>query len=267
VVLSTNILKALDVLSCSLTDSAVEANETIESQFSDLNASEEIRRCGLHDRAVFLSNPALLEQYITIRNQQRSLVHHEQMRKRLTLFYQLLYETEKCSTKLTEQILRNFVKNYYGNIGSHAFMAGLRTVLEKQIEKDSHTAKLYCSSWTFAVAAITESCHASRGDIFIKDVLTVLTGVFTRMSEDGEAMISFLVSPSLSDEDLRRLVQCLPKLGRLNARPTGSTDVTKRERSLGMSLPREGKIDAWSTWHWVTIKFFGCLRIGDLHKK
>jgi hypothetical protein len=189
------------------------------------------------------------------------------MRKRLTLFYDLLYKTEKCPSKLTEKFLRNFVKNYYGTVGSHAFMAGLRTVLEKQIVKDSHTNKLYCLSWTFDVAAITESCHASRGDLFIKDVLTLLTGVFTRISEDGEVMISFLVSPSWSDDDLRRFVQCLPGLGRFRARPTGSTDVTNWARSLGMSLSREAKVDALSTLHWVTVKFFGCLKIGDMHKK
>jgi len=266
VALSTRVLKALDHLSCSINDASVEASNNNEHQFSDPKILREIRRCGLHDITVFVANPALLEPYITIRNQQRSLVHHEQMRKRLTLFYDLLYKTEKYPNKLTEKFLRNFVKKYYGHVGSHAFMAGLRTVLEKQIVTDGHPYKLFCLSWTFDVAAITESCHASRGDLFIKDVLTLLTGVFTRISEDGEVMISFLVSPSWSDEDLRRLVQCLPGLGRLNARPTGSTDVTNLARSLGMSLSREAKVDTLSTLHGATVKFFGCLKIGGIHK-
>lgn len=265
--LASRVLRALDHISCSMANIPPEASITHDLQASDPDAFREIRQCGLDDKSRFLSNPMLLEQYITVRSQQRSLVHSEQMRMRLTTFYHLLHQAEESSYKLTEKILRKFVYNYCRNVGSHSFIAGFRTVLEHQIMKDNHTTRVYCLSWTFEVAAITESFYASQGDSYMKDVLTLLTGVFTRISKDGDTMISFGISPSWTNEELRRLVQCLPEIGLLNARPTGSTDMTNWKRSLAINLSREAKIDAWSMLHRASVNIFGCFETRELFRK
>eukprot|EP00590_Aulacoseira_subarctica_P011805 CAMPEP_0172428432 /NCGR_PEP_ID=MMETSP1064-20121228/46294_1 /TAXON_ID=202472 /ORGANISM="Aulacoseira subarctica , Strain CCAP 1002/5" /LENGTH=179 /DNA_ID=CAMNT_0013173207 /DNA_START=51 /DNA_END=586 /DNA_ORIENTATION=+ len=106
------VLGAFDKIS---TQENITLNETSDSS-GVLKAA--ILSCGLDDHSRFQKDPSLLAQYVTVRSQQRSLVHKEQMNIRTAAFYEALRQAEKNSfSKLTEQTLRHFVQKYYKNIG------------------------------------------------------------------------------------------------------------------------------------------------------
>jgi len=255
------VLGAFDKIS---TQENITLNETSDSS-GVLKAA--ILSCGLDDHSRFQKDPSLLAQYVTVRSQQRSLVHKEQMNIRTAAFYEALRQAEKNSfSKLTEQTLRHFVQKYYKNIGTHSFLTGFRSALEKQATQQDLATSMYCLSWTFDVGVITESCYASQGNTYINDALTLLSGVFRRLSKDGEVMITFAMLPDWSNAELRQLQRCLPDARSLDTRPTGTFTVTGCQRNIDPEA-KESIEDVCSLFHWVTSHLFGCFKVTEQAKK
>ena len=268
IVVAKNVLNAFDVCCVAVPSSTVtpssQATDTISAAPSDQDISSAIQQCGLDDVKNFQSDPTLVVRYANVKTQQRAQVHEEQMKVRRETFYELLHEANTPnSTRPAEQILREFVRTYSQGVGTHSFLAGLRTVLEKQIHDNETNC---CWSWTFHIGAISEHCYASQGVAYMKDTLRVLTRVFIRDSKDGETMISWRIQPTLSDADLRQCVRCLPKLQSLDARPTGSFELTSVavERCVESCVESNSKDpigDMCSLFQKARLQLLGCFKI------
>jgi hypothetical protein len=181
-----------------------------------------LKECGL-DRS--LSAEQQME-YSSIRTRQRSLVHEEQMEERKRIFWMVIADRQQQDLKSkntsdkplreVEMSIAAFCRKYAKVIGTHSLMAGLRTVLERQISAAIRTNSIgcgqyseheagctsrrnstdsssdcasslngtsapsppqHCVSWTFDIGTVTEHCYAHQGSEYMTEAINVLSNV------------------------------------------------------------------------------------------
>lgn len=206
--------------------------------------SAPLKKCGLVD------NPSLdIARYANIQREQRCKVHREQMKERQELFMSRLKERLEIAQNPTASVT-TFCQKYYTrkDIGTHSLLAGIRRVLEKQMQDNSDCDEIpsgadgqqlrqqYCLSWTLDVCTITENCIASQGDDFIVDAIDMLCALFDsnavladtedrRANEDGSKLL-FTVKSQLTNSQIQQALGKLPKSCYLEARSSGDISVS-----------------------------------------
>ena len=255
----------------------------------------------------------LLQQYTQIRDTMRQRAHKISMVHRQQVLYELLSEYNAaatiaaiiaCSTKprLTQiddiqhtlSTIQKFVKKYQCCIGSHPFLAGLHSIIEKQIANKDPS---YIIRWNFRGSVLTEACRSissqNEETEYIHDAIEVLfscliwikgddkdleggdirlkipsteddsTGlqIFDQQSID-EPMLSFELEKHISNSTLRRILDVLPNPKRqLEARATGSIEELdcKYDDSLVPRKNVNGHEDEQSYWAFSELKFCNLL--------
>jgi hypothetical protein len=236
-------------------DRLTESSTSFETLLAALPAEQRtlLQRCGLPtDSAAIaqtLSDPAALERLIAIRTEERKVAHERNIQQRLERVQTLFQKAADCQKKYAptdtpqfvttqhdlkqmQQTLKTFVKKYASScVASHPLMAGLRCLIENQLEEPQ------CSiAWTFDAAVISEAVvaeHKGASDEYIQQAVTALTSCLVwipneeNSKEDNDnnnstsSNILLAVDPSLSNRTLQQLLSVLPSFQALDARPTG----------------------------------------------
>ncbi|CAB9524382.1 expressed unknown protein [Seminavis robusta] len=247
------VLEAVDQMSDATSYSAFLANLTPEQLVV-------LCSCGLPTSITTSSSTydATREKWVQIRTEERQLAHQVNMRERLHKLESILQEfllqqqpqqqpqqqqqqpqddndsflTTRQQVIMIKQTLRLFVHNYHADcIASHSLMAGMRHILELQLDKNEDAP---CIVWTFDANVISEAIVAQTqgaSSAYIKEALHALLVflVYQEPQKDPEhnnnnthqRMLQFAVEPSLSDKTLTQILQVLPRPHELHARPTG----------------------------------------------
>ena len=209
---------------------------------------------------VTLSHHVLVE-YAKVRDEQRRNAHMKQMEERRLYLEDLVQNklkqrsssssannntTENSPMKLhaggseyavssqsylkqVRSIAKNFCTKYKDNIGIHSFLAGIITMLEKQINAANHVIL-----WTFNGSTLSEVSDPNlkqSGEEYMNDAVELLMSLMVYYpnvdrAEEGkekeyESMYSFHIHASISNPFLTYILSELPPLRKLDARPTG----------------------------------------------
>ncbi len=230
--------------------------------------SDELKTCGLYieynddiSKIKYLPQHILTE-YSKVKDGERRNAHETKMKERSDIFIRHLQEsilndsrhyysfskfmgeydvTTQSYLTYVRSCIRTFVMKYQQNIGSHSLLAGMKKLIEKQMEMD----EVICL-WKFNSAVITESSLFlfTNNDVkgknesltlpsYLNDAINLLTSFLvycgektdvesndTNEKENEESFVSFHVHPFISNSFLRQMYLELPSS--LDARPTGS---------------------------------------------
>jgi hypothetical protein len=210
----------------------------------------------------------LLIEYTQVKDEERRLAHVMKMKERKEILHGLL---EKMNKQVKQKSYNNrssehaqgpdhdtywyageydvrtqkylshvrtstqeFVGQNKQNIGTHSLLAGIRKIIEKQIEMENQTCL-----WRFRSSVISESCFGSsenqNGEKYMKDTVCVLSLFMVYHIENDleasmedeceyksefEDFITFRIHPGISDSFLKYIVAEIPS--NLDAKPTGS---------------------------------------------
>lgn len=240
-----------------------------------------IAQCGLLDPD-FLADigrekgtSSRLSSYSKARDEERCKVHEYLMKERKHHFMALLEQKtqEENSTDETvalesgpismmkqwerenqiKSMAREFSNKYKSRIGVHPFLAGLRRLLESQMQ---HTQQMVY--WSFDTAVITENCTHGN-DALMQDALSLLVTFLQYttskpMQEDQDEydknkygndssnitsnMIHWECKAPISISLLNRILNVLPKWNALDAKPTGTITVSLDMRSEPVVMER-----------------------------
>lgn len=225
----------------------------VESNFYE----SELKKCGL---GCNMSSEELLE-LSKISNEERKKAHEQGMQERYKLFDKILNYTNRSgeddaaneSMNNCENCIKKFVLQYKRHIGVHPILAGMRYLLETQIENDKKMIL-----WKFNSAAITESSFGADSNNvtkneFLHNTASVLQSFLFRVVEeekednfndsDGkrkELLLCWKVKSSLNRRKMKRLLCFIPQRRDLHARPTGELFVT--------DMVRVSDKDWWCFW-------------------
>ena len=184
----------------------------------------------------------LLIEYNTIKDEERRLAHLLKMRERRDLLRKLLKESQiqvDSNTSenfvgeydiTTQRYLRhvrsrvqNFVSQYKSNIGTHSLLAGIRKIIEQQIDSGEQICL-----WKFNSMVISES---QSGESYMRDTVSILTlfmifnpdkDVESKGMDEGnyEDILHSYIHPVLSNSFLKYIMSEIPS--HLDAKPTGT---------------------------------------------
>lgn len=128
----------------------------------------------------FKQNDCLLQKYVQIRDDVRRRAHKAAMLHRQMSFVELLHESIKNVTDLSESskprlaqlknvehtlsTIQAFVGKYETNIGSHSFLAGLYRIVHLQINSKAGMQRgvkhpSHIVRWKFCASVLTEACR------------------------------------------------------------------------------------------------------------
>lgn len=225
----------------------------------------------------------LLLQYTKIRDQQRKAAHENQMENRRKCLEQLIREkssqtilssddtgknhdsvvTSYAYLRKIRGLIRNFLRTYKDHIGTHAFLAGMKKLIEKQSKENNIV------TWTLNASTLSEvnfsSSSSTHGEDYMKDAVELLFSFVVPMSlenltraEEGkqkefESLYSFHIHPAISNGHLKTLLTEFGKTD-LDARPTGTFDVLKGKKNVLRSnisgdLDEHISFTEWSRLH------------------
>jgi len=257
--------------------------------------SAQLKSCGLHvhcqpaesSSSGVGSSPMLshqiLAEYAKIRDQQRRLAHESQMEQRKVQLEKLIRKKVQDANHIGEDtigeyvvtsqsylnhvrgVVRIFASRYKGDIGTHSFLAGVRSLIEKQMNVDSKMIM-----WSFNGSTLSEVSFNSAnprlkkcGEGYMKEAVDLLTSFmicFRSMESTEEAkekeyepMYGFHVHPMISNNYLRYIVSELPSQKNLEARATGSletmsdSECERRGNALG-SMDDQSSLIPWSNF-------------------
>mmetsp|Transcript_13859 Transcript_13859/g.20154 ORF Transcript_13859/g.20154 Transcript_13859/m.20154 type:complete len:231 (-) Transcript_13859:131-823(-) len=135
--------------------------------------------------------------------------------------------------------IRYFLQTYKSHLGTHAFLAGMKKLIEKQSKEDNIV------SWTLNASTLSEvnftsssslSSKIHHGEDYMKDAVELLFSFVVPMSlenlsraEEGkqkefESLYSFHIHPAISNGYLKTLLAEFRKTN-LDARPTGTFEI------------------------------------------
>ena len=213
---------------------------------------EELKACGLEQL------PDNIQQYIDIRQEERTIAHEMAMKRRHEVLLSNLPnenahdihdedDDDHISIMVTrghirrsKQFLRTFVHKYYEDISSHSFMAGLRKFIETQL-KNSHTV-----GWTFESTILSE-----HQESYCKDAIHVLSlcANFVPKNHDVDLeqnntnenimQLSWEMNHFISDDALQQLLSQLPT--NFDMRPKGKVHVIDGQNRQN----KKGHLDEW----------------------
>ncbi len=218
-----------------------------------------LKECGLYieynddpSKIIYLPQHSLTE-YAKVKDKERHSAHESKMKERRNMFCHYLQETiqnEKMNLSSrfigeydvtmhsylshARSCMRNFVNNYQSNLGSHSLLAGMKKLIEKQIEM-----KEVICLWKFNSTVISESSLflISNGESgqspYMIDSVNVLCSFLvycgerrdiesndaTTEKEIDDVCVTFHIHPFISNSFLRQMLYELPS--NLDARPTG----------------------------------------------
>lgn len=223
-----------------------------------------------------------LEQLLAIRAEERKQAHEVKMIERYHMLQDILVElsshedkkeddtqafvTTRNDLRRIRRTIRDFVRKYHGSaVASHPFLAGMRKALRMQVGVNADVPVECAVVWTLDSAVLTEAvktnkCGGGGDDGYIRDAVDmVLSFMMWKQNDanDDAHILTFEVSPILSDRSLDKLLEVLPKEKNLHGRPTGSFDVGKTKR-----INIEGSQDGIDFCAQILREAFGGLKIG-----
>jgi len=226
----------------------------VRKEVSSSVVMEELLACGLDEV------PRDLQRYIDVRNQERSIAHENAMKRRHELLLSHLptndnrrqkhddsdepYQsitTTRGHIRRSKPLWRTFIQNYYKNIGSHSFLAGLNKFLQTQLSERTNIVE-----WTFDSTNLSEQ----QDEDYIQNAFRLLTTCATYISKNDEIDIesntsktikhlSWRMDPYISDDALCQLLSQLPS--NFDTRPTGTCQVIKDKKRVN----GDGQMDEW----------------------
>lgn len=220
-----------------------------------------------------LTNEALAK-YTNIRDQERRNAHQFQMNKRRLYLDQLIKRkipqpvsasTNHYDKTMGDHLVNSqaflkhvrsgialFTRNYKKHIGAHSFFAGVKTMIEKQLEEDKRGT---CILWTLNGSTLSEVNFSSsdpsqkhNGEVYMDDAIGLLSSFMLyypnedlaekASSQEHESMYSFFIHGSISNSFLRYILSDLPSSRDLHAKATGTfhckdTSIGKRDNADG----------------------------------
>jgi hypothetical protein len=146
-------------------------------------------------------------------------------------------------------------RNYKKHIGAHSFFAGLKAMIEKQLEEDKRGT---CILWTLNGSTLSEvnfsssdPSHKHNGEAYnMDDAIRLLSSFMLyypnedraekASSQEHESMYSFFIHGSISNSFLRYILSDLPSSRDLHAKSTGiidckDTSIGKRDNTDGVN--------------------------------
>jgi len=217
-----------------------------------------------------------LAKYTNIRDQERRNAHQMQMIKRRSYLDQLIKrktpQLVSASTNAnhfektmgnhlvnSQEFLKHvrsaiavFTRNYKQHIGTHSFFAGVKAMIEKQLEGDKRGT---CILWTLNGSTLSEVNFSSsdpsqkhNGEVYMDDAIGILSsfmlyypnedGAEKASSQEHESMYSFFIHGSISNSFLRYILSDLPSSRELHAKATGTfhckdTSIGRRDNANG----------------------------------
>ena len=180
--------------------------------------------CGLHppEAAIdlLLEDDALRGEYVRCRDRERDLAHRHGMQERADALLGYLAEaaedkaarhrgrpdplwTTRADVAEIRSALTDFARSHGGCVASHPILAGLRRLLERQVDEGDDAAAV---RWTLDAAALAEGRRAGEGsggtgsDAFVRETVDMLTCLLTRVvpSDEGLDGVAF----AEADDDL-----------------------------------------------------------------
>lgn len=268
------VLAAFDAICC---------GEQIDDQHHYRHA---IDSCGLlqfflhpllleHDFSYSGEKPQYLLDYMQVRDRERKEAHRIKMVERQDEFRKILKSVTKNDSKdhdekaifytkrdhiqSTAELIRQFVKKFKQNIGSHSFLAGLIQMLEKQkINNDFHIC------WTIDACIFTEHVRENSTDNYVLESLVLLDKLFevfidekndeTCNMQSGFIMLRLYIRHGVSNNTIAEFLKQLPRKETLDARPTGSTSTSQSRRYNAYGNDDENN----SFFGWVIENFSSC---------
>ena len=254
--------------------------------------SDILKKCGLHieynddlSRINYLPQHILIE-YSNIKDTERRNAHQIQIKERKGTFLRHLQEciengnethqpfskfmgeydvTTQSYLKHVRSCVKTFVAKYQKNIGSHSLLAGMKKLIEKQIEMD----EVICM-WNFDSTIITESSLfllsndnvTGKGEqgypassYMIKSINVLMSFMVycgkkrdveshdTNENENTRSLVSFHVHPFISNAFLKQVHHELPST--LDAKPAGTfcsyDEIIANDEALTNNSARVGR--------------------------
>jgi hypothetical protein len=244
--------------------------------------SNQLQSCGLlvDQEDLLLARPTtktahtqdqqMLMEYSQIRDQQRRQAHKLQMEQRKTYLNKLMQAKLKTSSELpaftdttgqtmegsvlsqeflmrVRKIVKYFCRKYKDGIGTHSFLAGVKTMIEKQLASEEVIL------WTFNGCTLSEASISSTDtnhEKYMDEAVELLNSFMAfnpnedRMEkakgQEFESMYSFHTHTSISNPFLRYILSEFPPTGDLHARPAGSFEpmpgATERRNNIDGDL-------------------------------
>ena len=214
---------------------------------------EELKACGLDQL------PDNIQQYTDIRQKERAIAHKKAMKRRHEFLLANLpnenshdnhddenedpisFMVTRAHIRRSKHFLRTFVNNYYEDMSSHSFMAGLRKFIETQL-KNTHTV-----GWTFESTILSE-----HQETYCKDAIDALSlcANFVPKSDDIDLeqnnstnenimQLQWTMNHFISDDALQQLLAQLPS--NFDMRPKGTVYVIDNQNRNN----KKGHLDEW----------------------
>lgn len=240
--------------------------------------ADDLKSCGFlqHDDEdgqtkfpIIISSDVLLK-YTQVRDDQRRNVHLEQMSLRMKRLETILLTLPQISSQTTSDnipkseededgkahplVTRNshikhirsitslYMEKYKNNMGCHSFIAGLRSLIEKQLSAEVRNKMV---QWTFRGSVLTECVINGKvaQEEYLKDSLELLLSFLIRIPtpnddlekgengetkssvDDNDCYLSFEVDPYISNARLRAVIDKFPSKNNLDVRPTGKYNI------------------------------------------
>lgn len=212
-----------------------------------------------------LSHQELVE-YSKIRDKERRNAHALQMEERRKYLDELIKKTFRKSkieasdpndsnilvtSLITESSLNSlnsreflnqarskigsFSSKYKINVGTHSFFAGIKKLIEKQMENNDN-----CILWTFNSSTLSEVNHSCigptekhNGETYMDEAVELLSLFLVsyhdeslrKEIDENEPMYSFYIQPSISNSFLSYILGSFPSSHELHAKGTGTFKV------------------------------------------
>ncbi len=228
--------------------------------------SDKLQACGLFVNRENLQlettthDQETLAKYTQIRDQQRRQAHKLQMEKRKKYLNKLMlassvteelgedYVHSQAYLKEVRNIVKSFCKKYKGNIGTHSFLEGVNTLIDKQV----HGTEVIL--WTFNGYTLSEASvnlEDRNDDKYMDEAVSLLKSFMVSTpnedriekanDQEFESMYSFHIHNSISNSFLRYIANELPAKGDLHAKPSGNFEPLKGEIISRNNI--DGKLD------------------------
>ena len=204
-------------------------------------------QCGFNS----ITDKELLE-FSKVRDDIRRRAHEKGMKERRNMFLEILNENNSSSVLDRkdnpeniyagyETCVKDFASNYKKNIGIHPLLAGVRHLLQSQINHIDRIViwKFYSTSITEAIDTNNSTSMTENSDnsfIFMSESVVMLHSFLVRAIEEEEKetidvsyeeiVSCWKVKKSLNKRKMKRLLSFLPKMKELHAKPTGEILVT-----------------------------------------
>lgn len=148
----------------------------------------------------------------------------------------------------TRSKIGSFSSKYKLNVGTHSFFAGIKKLIEKQMENNDS-----CILWTFNCSTLSEVNHSCigptekhNGETYMDEAVELFS-LFLVLHYDeslinqidkNEPMYSFYIQPSMSNSFLSYILGSFPSSHELHAKPTGKftildDDIIQRSNANG----------------------------------